>query len=324
MSISGQPLDGFPAVGFGQHSHLMEQIPCNDLIGDSAATERLRQKIDRIGPHFRTLLVQGEMGTGKELTARALHSRSGGAYEAFIHCHGAALVDSGDFLAAGSPWRHMRTCRSGTFFLDSIDEMPLAAQSRLLEILDAQVQDRPCLKMIAATCQSLERMVATGRFRPDLYHHLAEIEIVIEPLRKRREDISALAHHMVRRFSTLYAKDRLALADDTLQCLKQHSWPGNVRELENTLRNGVLACDADTLEPHHLNLVEFTASFDHTETDKEPAGITKLQDVIDRHVFNVLRTCSGNKVRAAELLGISRSTLYRMLDSSTMRDASPA
>jgi DNA-binding NtrC family response regulator len=327
MSITGQPLDGPPAVGFGQHDLLVDEARLNDLIGESGATRRLRQKIDRIGPHFRTLLLQGEIGTGKELTARALHARCGGTQASFIHCHGAALADSFDrerYFSAGSPWLLMRACHNGTIFLDSIDEMPLVAQSRLLEILNAQMRGRSCMKMIAATCRNLEPMVAAGLFRPALYHHLAAIEIVIEPLRKRREDIFGLAHHMVRRFSTLYGKDELVLADDTLRLLEKHDWPGNIRELENILRNAVLACDEETLEPHHLNIVELMPSFGDVEENKKTADITRLQDVVERHVMNVLRTCSGNKVRAAELLGISRSTLYRMLENSSIQEDSAA
>ena len=209
-------------------------------------------------------------------------------------------------------------------FLDNVGEMPLSAQSRLLAILDAQMLSRPGLKMIAATCQDLERMVAAGLFRPDLYHHLSAIEIVIEPLRNRREDISALSLHMVRQFSALYGKREPLLAEDTLELLKRHSWPGNARELENTLHNGILSCEDDTLEPHHLNIVELAPSPDGPETYRKPADITRLQDVVDRHVLSVLRTCSGNKVRAAELLGISRSTLYRMLESYRMQDSSVA
>jgi DNA-binding NtrC family response regulator len=320
MSICEQPLDGLTAV-----NHLREEAPCHDLIGDSPATRRLRLQIHRIGPHFRTLLLQGEMGTGKELAARALHARSGGAHTSFVHCHGAALADTAereDFFAGSSPWRLLMARQGGTVFLDSVDEMPSRAQSRLVEILAEQAPDRTYPRMIAAACQSLQRLVAAGRFRPDLYHRLSAIEIVIEPLRTRREDISALAHHIVRRFSALYGKGEIAIAGNALDLLKSHGWPGNVREMENALRNAVLACDENTLEPQHLSLMEFAASPAGPMPAKEPVGVTKLQDVVERHVQNVLQTCSGNKVRAAEMLGISRSTLYRMLDGSAMRDAS--
>lgn len=316
MPISGQALGHFP--GFGLSSP-PDEIAGYELVGDSAATQRLRQKIDRIGPHFKTLLLRGEIGTGKELAARALHDRSGGERASFVHCHGASLADGihGERTATtGSPWHLMGTQRSGTFFLDSVDEMPLPAQQFLLEILDFQMRGQPRFKMIAATCYNLERMVGAGRFRPDLYHHLAAIEIVIEPLRNRPDDIPALARRIVRRFSDLYSKDEPALQDDTLRLLMGHSWPGNVRELENTLRNGVLVCDDAILRPQHICIAELTPSFGDAGMGGPSASIPRLQDVIDRHVVKVLQACSGNKVRAAEMLGISRSTLYRMLEGS--------
>ena len=323
MPISGQTLDDVAAAGFGQHASPPDEVADYSLVGDSAATQRLRKKIDRIGPHFRTLLVRGEIGTGKELTARAFHARSGGARASFVHCHGASLaesIDSEGVFAATSPWHLLQMYRSGTFFLDSVDEIPMPAQSRLLEVFDSQMRSRPDLKMIAATCQNLERMVAEGRFRPDLYHRLAAIEIVIEPLRKRREDIPPLVRQIVRRFSALYSKGEPALRDDSLRLLVRHHWPGNVRELKNVIHNGVLMCDEDLLEPQHLNIANSMPSFDNAVPGSTPADIPRLQDVIDRHVVNVLQACSGNKVRAAEMLGISRSTLYRMLESSTVED----
>ncbi|MBS1799472.1 MAG: sigma-54-dependent Fis family transcriptional regulator [Acidobacteria bacterium] len=323
MPISGQALEDFSAIRYGHPGPQIEEGPCHDLIGGSAATRRLQQKIDRIGPHFRTLVLRGEIGTGKEMVARALHARGGGTWASFVHCHGAA-IDTGEDMTSHSPWCFIETHCSGTLFLDGVDEIPLQAQSRLFAGLHTLPHGRNGLKVIAATRQDLERMVSTRRFRSDLYHHLATIEIEIAPLRKRCEDIAPLAQEIVRRFSVLYGKDDLALADETLEMLEEHNWPGNVRELENALRNGVLSCDEDVLEPRHINIVALTAPTGDTGPDSERAHVTRLQDVVDRHVLNVLGMCSGNKVRAAELLGISRSTLYRMLESPAMRGASSA
>ena len=325
MSISGQPLDSFPSVCFDESGHLTEELPCYDLIGESDATRRLRTQIDRIGPHFRTVLVQGEMGTGKELVARALHARGRGAAGPFTICHGAALAEAvdGEYSrggedsgGAGSPWQLLCAARSGTVFVDGVDDMPLRAQSRLLDLLSAWSHVRATPRMIAATGQSLKKMTGTGRFRSDLYHRLATIEIAIEPLRRRRDDIPALAAYLVRRFASLYSKGTIAIADDVLERLGQYDWLGNVREMENVLRNAVLECDGGTVETRHLGtMIELGEPFYAAESPREFETVAKLQDVVEQHVRHVLRTCSGNKVRAADMLGISRSTLYRMLDN---------
>jgi DNA-binding NtrC family response regulator len=277
-------------------------------------------QIDRIGPHFRTVLVQGEMGTGKELVARALLARSRHPAKPFFLCHGAALAETIDderHGIAGSPWQTLRAGQSGKVLLDSVDEMSLEAQARLLELISNRTSGFASTKMVATAVQSLKKMVAAGRFRSDLYHRLATIEIFIEPLRRRREDIPSLARHLIDRYAALYDKGTIRIADDVLHRLVEHDWPGNVRELENVLRNSVLECDEGIIESQHLgSLVTLSRPSCDTDVAEEPKGNVKLQDIVEQHVLHVLQTCSGNKVRAAEMLGISRSTLYRILGSS--------
>jgi DNA-binding NtrC family response regulator len=140
------------------------------------------------------------------------------------------------------------------------------------------------------------------------------VEIVLEPLRSRTEDIPELAAFFLRRFAKLYRRQAYAIAPDAMKMLLEHSWPGNVRELENVVRNAVLQCEGRMLLPEHLSwLMPGDEAFENpAKLASEPL---RLQDVIDRHVLRILQECSGNKVRAAEVLGISRSTLYRMLDA---------
>jgi len=281
------------------------------LAGEGQATQRLRLQIERIGPHFRTVLVRGEMGTGKELVARALHARSSSADGPFVICHAIRLAETNEEEREDLLVRSLlERTRGGTLFLDGVEEMSPDAQGLLLRMLEHRSGSR----MIASTCQDLRAMAASGAFRHDLYHRLTMVEILLDPLRKRPEDIPALATHFLEKFSSQYEKSIDGLAHDAMQKLLSYAWPGNVRELENVIHNGVLQCDDTVLGVADLSsLVDLSVTVESTELQRADAAI-RLQDVIDRHVLRVLRECSGNKVRAAEMLGISRSTLYRMLE----------
>lgn len=282
--------------------------------------QRLRMQIERIGPHFRTVLVRGEIGTGKELVARALHAKSSAAAGPFVVCHAARLEEAdeegrdGDLI---SSW--LDKANKGTLFLDGIEEMPPAAQRKLLRILD----QRSGTKVIAATSQDLRVMAAAGLFRQDVYHRLSMVEITLEPLRHRTEDIPMLAMHFLERFAAQYDKRVRSLANDTMEQLMVHSWPGNVRELANVLHNGVLQCEDAVLALQDLSsLTGFAGTMQRIEIQQSETPML-LQEVIERHVLRVLRQCSGNKVRAAEMLGISRSTLYRMLEGCSEQAPEP-
>jgi DNA-binding NtrC family response regulator len=270
------------------------------MIGDGAAMQRLRMQVERLGPHFRTVLVRGESGTGKELVARALHKSSEAAGEAFVVCHAATIGDDVDHQLDGL----MKSARRGTLFFDGIDEMPLHAQDRLLWTMEQKMYTR----MIASCRQDPKTLAASGRFRADLYHRLAMVEITLEPLRKRAEDIPSLAMYFLSRSSRFYKKTVTTIAQDAMEQLTEHKWPGNVRELKNVIQNGVLECEGSVLK------VEYLASMTERNGNATETPPLRLQYVVERHVSQVLKGCAGNKLRAAELLGISRSTLYRMLE----------
>lgn len=296
------------------------------MIGSGAAMQRLRLQVRRIGPHFRTVLVSGEAGTGKELAARALHNISPGAAGPFVIGHAATLDDArgegGD--ADDCIARLMKLAHRGTLFIDGIGEMPLEVQGRLLRVLRRHewAQDglaapqKMDLRIVASTSQDLRALVAAGRFRQELHHRIATLEISLPPLRVRMEDIEELATWSLRRFARLYGKSVDGIAEDAMERLKLHPWPGNVRELENVVRNGVLLSEGAVLNAHELPAFA-------TEAETYPAGcMARLQDVVEQHVLRVLKDCAGNKLRAAEVLGISRSTLYRMLEACSQVDAS--
>ena len=267
--------------------------------------QRLRKQVGRLGPHFRTVLVRGESGTGKELVARALHERSEAAGEAFVVCHAATTGNEADRQLDGL----MKSARRGTLFCDTIEEMPLRAQDRLLWAMERKMYTR----MIASCRQDLKTLAASGRFRGDLYHRLAMVEITLEPLRERAEDIPALVMYFLNRYSRLDKKTVTTIAQEAMEQLTEHKWPGNVRELEDATRNGVLECEGSELKVEHL--VSMTKKNSGLAETPQPM---RLQDVVERHVSQVLKCCGGNKLRAAELLGISRSTLYRMLGDGSI------
>jgi DNA-binding NtrC family response regulator len=299
-----------------------------EIVGYSAEIKRLRLQIRRIGPHFRTVLISGETGTGKEQVARALHGMSHVADGPFVMCHGAALEEAvtehlkenADALGCLTKMAHR-----GTLFLHGIHEMPLQTQLRLLRLLrrhdSAQNNHMPnqmetCkldLRMIAATSENLKILASAGRFQQELYQRFAMVEITLPPLRTRRGDIPDLAKYFACQLAPLYRNKVPRISDEAMERMLSYSWPGNVRELKDAMRSSLSRVEGEVLESHHLPaLIEDVPS----STEDGIAESARLQDVVEQHVLRVLKDCGGNKVRAAEVLGISRSTLYRMLDAS--------
>jgi len=299
------------------------------MVGSGVAMQRLRLQVRHIGPHFRSVLVSGEPGTGKELVAKALHGMSRGAAGPFVICDAATLdysIGEDDEVGAESQtssdrigWL-MHAARQGTLFLDEIGEMSLEAQARLLRLLrryewaqeGSAVSQGIGTRIIASTNQDLRILASSGRFRVELYQKIGMVGIALPPLRERMEDVGELAMHFLARFAQAYGKRVSAVSDTAMERLKGHSWPGNVREMENLVQCGVLQSEGKVLEAHNL------PSFEEIVVDVGSTvgadGVARLQDVVERHVLHVLKRCDGNKLRAAEMLGISRSTLYRMLD----------
>ena len=289
---------------------------------------RLRLQVRRIGPHFRSVLVSGEAGTGKKWVARALHGMGRPAGGPFVVCHAAAIEDAPvEFEASMGPvdtiTRLMKRAQRGTLFLDGVNEMPLEAQGRLLRALrkresaqsHREASQWTGLRIIAATEEDLRILVSTGRFRHDLYRRLATVDIFLPPLRERMEDLPELARCFLRRFAQLYGRSVREISEAAMESMKRYRWPGNLREVEEVLRNGVLQCKGSVVESRHLPAFAGTrGTGPSTAVDGESV---RLQDVVEQHVLRVLKDCAGNKLRAAEVLGISRSTLYRMLDAGT-------
>jgi DNA-binding NtrC family response regulator len=275
-------------------------------------------QIERIALHFRSVLIRGDRGTGKKLVARMLHAKRGDVAGTFLPLNAEAIEACRQ--ARGAFGRCLEGAGQTTLFLDGVDEFSFLAQDWLLETLVCGKSIRgpkktPGIEMrvIASTTQDLRALASAGRFRPALYRWMAAVEIAVPPLRERIEDIPELATHFLVRFARLHGKRVYGIADEAMSELLKHRWPGNVRELRNVIRDGVFRCNADFIEPHHLVFAQ--APEVERFTPDVGAESVRLDDVVMWHVLGVLKGCGGNKLRAAEMLGISRSTLYRMLEA---------
>ena len=302
------------------------------LIGRSPAMAEAFSVIERIAPHFETVLVRGETGTGKELVARAIHDLSPVDKKPFAVLNCAALVET---LAESELFGYTRGAftgalqdkpglfeyaNGGTVFLDEIGEMPLSLQAKLLRVLQnrevqrigSPVTKKIDVRVIAATHRNLSAMVKQGTFREDLYYRLSILEIVIPPLRDRPEDIILLAQHFLERAAAKYQRNVLGLTAKAKSLLMRHGWPGNVRELENVIARACIMGKGELLDASDFPSLAQGASASNLST---PNNLT-LAEVQKRHVLQVLESVKGNKAKASEILGISRSTLYGMLSGN--------
>jgi len=286
----------------------------------------LLAKVRRIAPHFSTALVTGETGTGKELVSRALHTWSGRS-GAFVVCNCASVVPTlfeselfghkkGAFTGATSDRQGLvDSATGGTLFLDELGEVPLEIQAKLLRLLQNRETRRVGesrsreidVRVVAATNRDLRRMVGEGAFREDLYYRLSMVHFQVPALREHREDLPLLIRHFLERFSSRYGKPGLRLTKRVEALLRRHSWPGNIRELENALSYACMLTQSDTIDAGDLPAYLL-------ENQSEPgAGFATLADVEYEYVMKVLKGCDGNRARAADVLGIGRATLYRLI-----------
>jgi DNA-binding NtrC family response regulator len=300
------------------------------MVGRSPLMLDVFAKIRRVAPHFRTVLVTGPTGTGKELVAQALHRHSQSARGNFVVCNCSALVQNlveselfghvrGAFTGAAQDKAGMfEHADGGVIFLDEIGELSLEAQAKLLRVVqDHRVQRVGSLtprevdvRVIAATHRNLQTMVQEGRFREDLYYRLAVVEIALPMLASRREDLPLLERHFLEHFASEYNKPIAGLTRRAQARMAAYPWPGNIRELENVLGNACMMTDgnlidiADLPERFHRQIGEGLYADD---------TFLPLEEVERRHVLSVLERVGGNKARAAEVLKIGRATIYEIL-----------
>jgi DNA-binding NtrC family response regulator len=299
------------------------------LMGESATIRRLRSQVERIAPYFRTALIRGEIGAGKQTVARSIHARSPGAEGPFIVSNATSLAEAiASEVSSPIAASLLDSANGGTLYLDGVGELPFALQAGLFRFVraceDRRVASyagrsdlpRPDTRILTATHRDLRTLSAIGQFRQDLYMRLSVVEIFVPPLRQRMEDIPILAAWLLRRLAERSGQNLKVLTQATLTQLADRHWPNNLTELERVVGQAAALADGHTIEPRHLlSLVEPASANLHVT----PAiRLERLQDVIQQHVLEVLTRCGGNKLRAAELLGISRSTLYRMLDANSV------
>jgi DNA-binding NtrC family response regulator len=309
---------------------LLDACQFAGIVGRSPLMLDVFAKLRRVGPHFRTVLVTGPTGTGKELVARALHRLSPGGSGPFAVCNCSAIVET---LVESELFGHVRGAftgaihdkigvfeygNRGTVFLDEIGELSLTAQSKLLRVLQSQEIQRigsPIpraidIRVIAATNRNLRAMVREGKFREDLYYRLAMVEIPLPRLTDRREDLPLLERHFLERFAAEYKKPVASITRRAQARMAIYSWPGNIRELENIIGNACMMVDGKVIDIQDLPEPVRGQSGDVAGQDEI---MMPLQELQKRHVMRVLEHVGGNKSQAAEVLGISRATIYQLL-----------
>jgi DNA-binding NtrC family response regulator len=320
---------------------LADRYTLTNIIGVSPAMIEVFKLVARVAPTRATVLITGESGTGKEVVARALHynsPRSAGPFVT-IHCAGLAetLLESelfghvrGAFTGAVSARRGLfESGHGGTVFLDEIADISPSTQAKLLRVVEQQ-EIKPVgatdpiridARLVAATNKDLVSEVRTGRFREDLLYRLNVVRVELPPLRQRREDIPALAVHFLRRYAQESGKTITGIAPETMLLLEAYAWPGNVRELENVIERAVAMSSHAILLPHDLpsHIVPSSTA----PLLEDAASLSSLDELTRRHLVRVLAATGGNKKRTAEILGVDRRTLYRMLERYAMSSVDP-
>jgi len=301
-----------------------------NLLGKSPAMQAVFALIGQAAPGDANVLITGESGTGKELVAKALHYNSPRAERPFVPVNCAAIPASlleselfghvkGAFTGAVKARRGLfREAEGGTLFLDEIGDMAPELQAKLLRAIEDRVV-RPVgsdetisvdLRLMASTNKDLLARIREGLFREDLYYRLAVIPIQLPPLRERREDIPLLAEHFLRRAAAASGKAIRGFTPEAMAALLRHPWPGNVRELENVVERAVTLAVADQI-PAQALLLDASATPAPAALLAQAARRPTLEELTAEYVSLVLREAGGDKAKAAEILGVSKRTLYR-------------
>jgi two-component system NtrC family response regulator len=298
------------------------------MLGSSPAVRTVFESIRKVATTDAPVLILGESGTGKEMAARAIHLRSPRKDGPFVAINCSAIPETlleselfghekGSFTGAHAQRKgRIETATGGTLFLDEIGEIPLPLQVKLLRFLQEQCIERvggrqeiPIdARVVAATNADLKKGMASGTFREDLFYRLSVVQIILPPLRERENDIRLLAQFFLQRFGTQINKPGLTFDADALRALNRHTWPGNIRELENCVKRAVIMADGKRLTPQDLELT--------TSSDSSPVMTLKdARENVEREmVHKSLRKNSGKITTAASDLGISRPTLYELMD----------
>lgn len=306
-----------------------------NLIGESAAMKKVFSLIEKVAAADSTVLILGESGTGKELIATTIHYQSGRKDKPLIKINCAALPETlieselfghekGAFTGAirRKPGR-FELANNGTIFLDEIGDMPLSTQTRLLRVIQEKTIERVGgtetlsvdVRVLTATNRNLEEEVKAGRFREDLYYRLNVIPVTIPPLRERREDIPALLDFALGKCRSRSAKTE-RFSKDAMAALLQYDYPGNVRELENIVEYGATLAASEIIEKDDL-----PANVSKKAERNAPVVLAEVAAAAEKeHITRILGLANGNKTKAAEMLGISRKTLWEKMNSYSLKE----
>jgi transcriptional regulator with PAS, ATPase and Fis domain len=303
------------------------------VVGNSRAMKQVCDLIEQVADSQSAVLICGETGTGKELVAHAIHHNSSRRDKPFISVNCGAMPEGlienelfghekGSYTGAtGQQKGKFERADGGAIFLDEVGELTPAAQAKLLRVLQVGEFERiggtetlsVDARVIAATNRDLEELVAEGDFREDLFYRLNVVDISIPPLRARREDIPLLSHHFVSKYSEREKRNITGISEKAMSALMAYSWPGNVRELENVIQRAIVLTKNDVLDTDVLpeRLMKNNGTPKGSVTI--PLGIP-MSEVENLMIIKTLETTKGNKDLTAQILGLSRRTIYRKLD----------
>ena len=302
--------------------------PTAGIITRDAGMMKVCRSLEKVAPTSASVMVLGESGTGKEVLARALHNLSPRANNRFMAINCAAIPENlleselfgyekGAFTGAAKQTKgKVELAHGGTFFLDEVGDLPMSLQAKLLRFLQERVIERvggheeiPVdVRIVCATHQNLKEMASTGRFREDLYYRLSEIVVTIPPLRARVGDAALLAHHFKNKFSAQESRAGLHFSAEAMDAIETYQWPGNVREMENYIKRAVIMADGPHIMADDLGLPGASVS-------DQPLNLRQVRDEAEhRAIVKALARVDGNIVKASELLGVSRPTMYDLME----------
>ncbi len=309
--------------------------PIASIIANSPQMLKVCRTIEKVAPTNATTLILGESGTGKEVIARALHDSSRRAKEAFVAINCGAIPENlleselfgyekGAFTGAAKQTKgKIEYADKGTLFLDEVGDLPGPLQVKLLRFLQERVIERlggrteiPMdVRVVCATNQNLMKAVEEGMFREDLYYRISEITLNVPPLRDREGDALLLARVFLERFNKEYGKNIRSFSEDGAAAIEAYAWPGNVRELENRLKRAVIMADANCITAEDLELEDISS-----RSEALPLNLREVREAAERAaIMKAVSLYNGNISQASEALGVSRPTLYSLMDKYGLR-----
>jgi two-component system, NtrC family, response regulator len=319
-----------PALIFGKGRQVS---PISGIITRDPALIKVCRNIKKIAPSDTSVILLGDSGTGKEVLARTLHLLSTRKNKRFVAINCAAIPETlleselfgyerGAYTgAAKQTLGKIELANGGTFFLDEVSDLPITLQAKLLRFLQERVIERiggreeiPVdVRIVCATHQNLQELIETNQFRKDLYYRLSEILIKIPPLRDRLGDAVLLAHFFKNKFSAQEKVPSLNFSQAALAAIESHQWPGNIREMENCIKRAVIMADGVQINAEDLGL-------EIPKAQIEPINLRQIREDAERDALvKTMARVNGNIAKAAELLGVSRPTIYDLMNRYGMR-----